>query len=343
MTQSYSINEKNGKEEIINLALGYQVSQVLFAALHLDIFNLLDRGEMDSTALANALQSDRNSVRRLLNVLLDLGLLEYRDHNYRTTPAASRYLVKGKSGYVGNIVQHSSNLWHFWDGLEQQVKTGCAREPEQEDLNAFPLRLKEYLAAMHDSAASKSDSIADALSIGDFRNMLDIGCGPGTYAIAFAECNPNLTATLIDLEPNLVYARENRSNSSARERIRTCTCQVLEDKIPGSGYDLVFISNLIHIYSEEEVRQIFAKAWDVLAPLGTMVVHDYLLSDPGQGRLRASLFDLTMLVGTPRGRCYGIDEVSAMLMTLGAGTIREISIDRGSSLVVGEKRCSEKQ
>ena len=343
MTQSYSINEKNGKEEIINLALGYQVSQVLFAAVHLDIFNLLDRGEMDSTALANALQSDRNSVRRLLNVLVDIGLVEYRNNCYRNTPAASRYLVKGKSAYVGNIVQHSSNLWHFWDGLEQQVKIGCAREPEQEDLNAFPLRLKEYLAAMHDSAASKSDSIADALSIGDFRNMLDIGCGPGTYAIAFAECNPNLTATLIDLEPNLVYARENSGNSSARERIRTCTCQVLEDKIPGSGYDLVFISNLIHIYSEEEVRQIFAKAWDVLAPLGVMVVHDYLLSDPGQGRLMASLFDLTMLVGTPRGRCYGIDEVTAMLVALGAGTIREISIDRGSSLVVGEKRCSEKQ
>ena len=343
MTQSYSINENNGKEEIINLALGYQVSQVLFAAVHLDIFNLLDRGGMDSTALANALQSDRNSVRRLVNVLVDLGLLEYRDHNYRTTPAASRYLVKGKTGYVGNIVQHSGNLWHFWDGLEHQVKTGCPKEPGQEYLNAFPLRLKEYLAAMHDSAAAKARIIADALSIGDFRNMLDMGCGPGTYAIAFAEYNPNLTATLIDLEPNLVYAREQSSKSSARERIRTCTCQVLEDKIPGSGYDLVFISNLIHIYSEEEVRQIFAKAWDVLAPSGTIAVHDYLLSDPGQGRLRASLFDLTMLVGTPRGRCYAIHEISAMLMALGAHTIREISVDRGTSLVAGEKQCSEKQ
>ena len=343
MTQSYSINQKNGKEEIINLALGYQVSQVLFAAVHLDIFNLLDRGALESTAIANALQSDRNSVRRLLNVLVDLGLLEYSDHTYRTTPAASRYLVKGKSGYLGNIVQHSSNLWQFWDGLEQQVKTGCAKEPEQEFLNAFPRRLKEYLAAMHDSAASQSDSIADALAIGGFRNMLDIGCGPGTYAIAFAERNPNLTATLIDLEPNLVYAREHITKSSARERIRTCTCQVLEDTIPGSGYDLVFISHLIHIYSEDEVRQIFAKAWDVLAPSGAMVVHDYVLSEPGQGRLRASLFDLTMLVGTPRGRCYTIHEVRTMLMALGAQTIREISIDQGSSLVVGEKQCSEKK
>ena len=130
MTQSYSINEKNGKEEIINLALGYQVSQVLFAAVHLDIFNLLDRGEMDSTALANALQSDRNSVRRLLNVLLDLGLLEYRDHNYRTTPAASRYLVKGKSGYVGNIVQHSSGRYFLNSALViQSLNEKCPGQP----------------------------------------------------------------------------------------------------------------------------------------------------------------------------------------------------------------------
>ena len=340
MTRSYSITENNGKEEIINLALGYQLSQVLFAALHLDIFNLLDRGGMDSTSLANALQSDRNSVRRLLKVLADLGLLEYKDHCYRNTRAASRYLVKGKSAYLGNIVQHSSNLWDFWEGLEHQVKTGCGKEPGHENLNAFPKRLKEYLAAMHDSAASKSDSIAAALSIGDFRNMLDVGCGPGTYGIAFAEQNPNLTATLIDLEPNLDYAREKSRKSSAGDRIRTCVCQVLEDEIPGSDYDLVFISNLIHIYSEEEVRKILGKAWEVLASPGMIVVHDYILPDPGQGTLMASLFDLTMLVGTPRGRCYTLDEVSTMFMALGADTIREISIDLGSSLVVGKKQGS---
>jgi SAM-dependent methyltransferase len=269
-------------------------------------------------------------------------LLEYRNHCYRNSPGASRYLIKGKSAYLGNFVQHASNLWHFWDGLENQVKTGCGKEPGEDYLNAFPERLKDYLGAMQDCAVSKAHIIADALSIGDFREMLDVGCGPGTYAIAFAECNPDLTATLIDLEPNLVYAREQISNSSARERIRTCTCQVLEDDIPGGGYDLVFISNLIHIYSEQEVKQIIAKAWDVLAPSGILVVHDYILSDQGQGGFMASLFDLTMLVGTPRGRCYSLDEVSALFMTLEAHTIRQIPIDLGSSLVVGEKECSEK-
>jgi len=342
VTRSYCVNGNNGKEHIINIALGYQLSQALFAALHMDIFNLLDRGEMNSEALASALQSDRNSVKRLLNLLVDIGLLEYRKHSYRNTPAASRYLVKGKSTYLGNFVQHSSNLWQFWDGLENQVKTGSGKEPDQDYLNAFPERLNDYLAAMKDAAASKAHIIADALSIGDFRKMLDIGCGPGTYAIAFAETNADLTATLIDLEPNLVYAREQISNSSARERIRTSICQVLEDPIPGGGYDLVFISNLIHIYSEQEVRQIVAKAWDVLAPSGTLAVHDYILSDQGSGGFMASLFDLTMLVGTPRGRCYSLDEVRALFMTLGAHTIRRISIDLGSSLVVGEKECSEK-
>jgi SAM-dependent methyltransferase len=342
MTQSYFFNDNNGKEQIINLALGYQLSQVLFTAVHLAIFNLLDRGGMDSRALAKALQSDENSVRRLLNVLVDLNLLEHRDHYYSNTPTASRYLVKGKSSYLGNIVQHSSNLWQFWGGLEKQVKSGCAKEPEQEYLNAFPEKLEEYLTAMQDSAAFKAETIADALSIDGFRNMLDIGCGPGTYPIAFAEYNRTLTATVIDLEPNLVCARENIRKSSAKGRIRTCTCQVLEDEIPGSGYDLVFISNLIHIYSEQEVRQIFTKAWNTLAPSGTMVIHDYILPDAGQRRLMASLFDLTMLVGTPRGRCYSNAEVSAMLKTLGAHTIRQISIDLGSSLVVGKKQCGEK-
>ena len=342
MTRSYFLNENGGKEQIINLALGYQLSQVLFAALHMDIFTTLDEGEMTTASLASALQSDRNSVRRLVHVLVDIGLLEYRNNCLGNTRIASRYLVKGKSGYLGNIVHHAGNLWHFWDGLENQVKTGYGREPDDDYLNAFPDRLIDYLAAMHDSAASKAHIIADALSIADYREMLDIGCGPGTYAIAFAECNPDLTCTLIDLEANLVYAREQINRSRAKERIRTRTCQVLEDAIPGSGYDLVFISQFIHIYSEQEVRQIIARAWDVLAPSGTLAVHDYILSEPGSRECTASLFDLTMLLGTPQGRCYSFDEVRSMLMAHGAHTIREIPVDLGSSLVVGNKECSKK-
>jgi hypothetical protein len=49
-----------------------------------------------------------------------------------------------------------------------------------------------------------------------------------------------------------------------------------------------------------------------------------------------------MLVGTPRGRCYSLEEVRALFMARGARKIRQISIDLGSSLVVGEKECSEK-
>ena len=180
MTRLYCLNEHSEKEQILNLALGYQLSQVLFAALRMDIFTILDREPITASALASALQSDRNSVRRLVNVLVDIGLLEYRDHCLQNTRMASRYLVKGKSAYLGNCVQHARNLWHFWDGLENQVKKGCGKEPEQGYLNAFPERLIDYLAAMRDSAASKAPLIADALSIGNYREMLDIGCGPAS-------------------------------------------------------------------------------------------------------------------------------------------------------------------
>lgn len=343
VTPVHSHDHSRGREYIIDLALGYQLSQVLFAALHLNIFNLLDGEGMHSRDLAQALHADNTALKRFLNVLVDAGLLEHENGFYRTSGASSRYLVKGKRDYLGNRVHHYANLWHFWEGLEERVRSGRGKEPDPEYLNAFPGRLKDYLAAMDDGAAPKAETIARALAIGGCISMLDIGCGPGTYAVAFAEYNHNLAVTMLDLELNLCHAREKIDKSRAGERIRAFPCQVLEDEIPGCGYDLVFISNLIHLYAEEEVRHILAKAWDVLAPSGRMVIHDYILPASGQGRLRASLFDLAMLVGTPRGRCYTIAQLVALLEALGARSIREISIDPDSSLLVGEKKKREEK
>ena len=88
---------------------------------------------------------------------------------------------------------------------------------------------------------------------------------------------------------------------------------------------------------EEDVELILEKLWRVLAVPGELVIHDYLLDAGGGQTLYASLFNLTMLVGTPRGRCYSVDEMKVMLTRLHAAEVKTVPIGLGTSLIVAKK------
>ncbi len=324
-------------EYILNLALGYQISQVLFAAIDMDIFTILENGARNVAEIAKAVGSNEQSLRRLVNALVALNLLETKDGMLLNSNISSQYLVKGNSEYLGNAIHHTGNLWDFWEGLSKQIKSGKGKQPDDEYLGEFPHRLKDYLSAMNDFAELKKDIIADAISINKYRKMLDVGCGPGTFAIKFVERNLLLDCTIIDLEPNLAYARELISKSGYQDRINVLPCQLLEDEIPGDGYDLIFISNLIHIYDETEVRKIVEKIWNKATRSGEVIIHDYILDDDGLGPLSASLFDINMFVGTPNGKCYTVLEIKELLKEQGAKNVRQIPVGLGSSLLIGEK------
>lgn len=330
-------NMSGDREYITRLALGYQASQVLFAALHLRIFTLLEEGAGDPLELAARSGTDGPAISRLLRVLVDLKLVEGQDGFYRNAGIASRHLVEGGKEYWGSTVHHASTLWYFWDGLDGQIRSGTAKVPPPAYLADYPRRLRDNLAAMDENASAKAAAVAGAIGIGTFRRMLDVGCGPGSYGLAFSRFNPDLSVTLIDMEPSLEAARKRVSEGGLEERITCHACQVLEDPIPGDGYDLVLLSNLIHIYSEPEVELILKKVWHVLDTPGELVIHDYLLHTDGPDQLYASLFNLSMLVGTPRGTCYSVHELAEMLRRLGAAEPRLIPIGLGTSLVVAGK------
>src|SRR5450756_2848415 len=69
----------------------------------------------------------------------------------------------------------------------------------------------------------------------------------------------------------------------------------------GEGFDLVFMSAVIHSNAADDNRLLIRKAAQALNPGGQLVVQDFLMSEARDGPLMAALFALNMLVGTPEG------------------------------------------
>jgi predicted metal-binding protein len=80
------------------------------------------------------------------------------------------------------------------------------------------------------------------------------------------------------------------------------------------AFNLVLLSNIIHAYSEEELRHILSEAASVLSPRGMLVVHDFFLDHYPE---KAALFDLNMLINTYNGRVFSADAVIKRIEAMG--------------------------
>jgi tellurite methyltransferase len=74
-------------------------------------------------------------------------------------------------------------------------------------------------------------------------DVLDLGCGLGRHAIAFAKAG--FTVTAIDASESAVSHLSRWARGLSLE-IRTVVCDVLSDRIPENGFDIVLAYNVIY-------------------------------------------------------------------------------------------------
>jgi ubiquinone/menaquinone biosynthesis C-methylase UbiE len=184
---------------------------------------------------------------------------------------------------------------------------------------------------MDDVTLELAPQVAAQLDLGDARRLLDIGGGPGTYAQAFLTVHPQLAeVTIFDLPQTLSVAAERLEKFGRRTDVRLLAGDFHRDPFD-TGYDAVWISQVLHSQNEAGCRMLVAKAAAALAPGGRLFVHEFLLDDSHCRPLTAALFAVHMLVMTAGGRTYSGTEVAAWMREAGlvAVEVRQVSDDTG--------------
>jgi hypothetical protein len=105
----------------------------------------------------------------------------------------------------------------------------------------------------------------------------------------------------------------------------------------GSGYDVVYMSNIIHSLGPADVRMLCAKSFRALEPGGLLVVKDFFLDDTRTRPAFAARFSVNMLVGTEEGKSYAIGETREILSRVGFGEVEEIPVAAHSMMLLATK------
>lgn len=308
----------------------------LHAAVKLDLFTRLGDGTATATELAGKSGCSERGLTMLLNALVATGLLARDDGAYRNTAAAIAYLSKDSEHYLGYIIQHHAHLMQSWAQLDEAVLTG---KPIRTRASWADETVREaFLMGMYNIAMAIAPQVAAQLDLSGCEALIDLGGGPGTYAIHFCLANPGLRATVYDLPTTRPFAEKTIARHGVGDRVRFEAGDFVEKPIEGL-YDAAWLSQILHAEGPEECQRIVDKAASVLRPGGRLLVHEFLLDDTMDGPEQPALFSLNMLVGTPCGQSYSTGQVKAMLERAGLRDVRRLDFQgpNVSGIVCGTK------
>lgn len=322
---------------LLGVSSAYWRGCTLQAAVRLQFFTCLGTSPLGAAQVAEACAADARATELLLDALVGMELLEKEEGNYRNSPFAANYLVKDSPQYMGHIILHHHHILDGWAQLDQAVVTGNKVKRRSYDEEA---ERESFLLGMFNLAKGLAPHIAANLDLSGRKHLLDLGGGPGTYAIHFCLAYPELRATIFDRLTTRPFAEKVVASYDLSSRIDFLGGDFNTDTLPGAPYDVAWLSHILHSNSYSECGAFIKKTVEALEPGGLLLVHDFILNDDKTGPEWPALFALNMLVGTDSGRSYSKAEISTLLEEAGLTDIEhhDFRAPNDSSIISGLKK-----
>ncbi|MGD0590765.1 MAG: methyltransferase [Bacteroidota bacterium] len=321
---------------IMDSVYAFREARVLLTAFELDFFSLLGDGWKSSEETAQLAETNPRATDRLLNALCASGYLVKKKGEFSNTPLTSRFLVKGEPDYLGGLM-HQVSLWNTWSTLTDAVRTGSSvvqRDPGRGQRVDW---LEAFIAAMHMRAIRQAPAIVRLINLKGVKRVLDVGGGSGVFSMAFVRARKGINAVVFDLANVTRLTKTYIDTENLGNLVSVVGGDYTVDPLV-SGFDLVFMSAVIHSNSSEINRQLFRKAFEALNPEGRLVVLDYIMNGDRTSPAVGAYFSLNMLVGTREGDSYTESEVRGWMEDAGFKKISKTKTQFGTDLMTGRRR-----
>lgn len=323
MTDSWGKDKDNGSwglpdgmdpMKVMQVASAYWQSCALHAANRLDIFNLLDGQPKDLDQLAKETESDRRCLGALLSALVSMEFLDRDGDLFMNNPFGQTFLASSSKFYQGGIVYMFENWYEAWGGLYNTVKTG---KPSALMHQAYSdEETRNYMMGMHNRALSQSDVLTSMIDLTGKKKLMDVGCGPATFAVKFCERYEGLNAVAMDREQNLKIAQEIVDMYQMNDRVQLLPGDYNTDSL-GEGNDAMLLSSMTNQESPENIKKLLKKCYDSMNRDGVIMIQEQLLHADKKGPQLAALIGVNQVINTVAGTSYSTTEMEAILREVG--------------------------
>ncbi len=315
--------------QLFDLCAGFVYSQVLYACVELDLFQLLKDGPRSLADISRHCNMDESATARLLDAAVSLELLRREDKSYGLGIHGAA--LAGDPGIIAMIRHHAmlytdlndpvallrgkvtnKKLEHYWNYTDEEQVTDS-------ELN----KVSAYTELMSASQSLVAEQVLDACSLKRHDCLLDVGGGDGTFLAHVASRYPRLKLMHFDLPAVAERARQKFQQQGLSERIQVHAGSFLQDTLP-VGADVITLVRIIHDHDDAAALTILKAVRKALAPNGRLLIVEPMSGVSGTEPMADAYFGFYLLA-MGRGRPRKEDRLKAMLTEAGFSSFSNIS------------------
>ena len=180
------------------------------------------------------------------------------------------------------------------------------------------------------------------------KNLLDVGGNTGKWALQCVGHDPEVHVTILDLPQQIELMKKATAGKPGAERIEGCGIDMLDFNAAfprDKEYDVIWMSQFLDCFSEEEILSILKRASDILGPDSRLCIMELLWN---RQRFEPAAFCLTMTslyftaMANGNSKMYYSEDLIALIEKAGMEVETIIDgIGQGHNILVCKKK--EKQ
>jgi 3-hydroxy-5-methyl-1-naphthoate 3-O-methyltransferase len=309
-------------ERIINLRESAFAADLFITAVsRLDFFNRLAEGPADIDGICCIFDIKKRPADVMLTLFKAYGFLREKAGKFYLTDTAKTYLLKESAfdltSYVTSLkdrpacadiygVLHTGKTAN-WATAKDSKDWAAAMEDD-----AFAA---SFTAGMNSRGAYLAAGVVKALDLSEYKKVLDIGGASGIYTAALLNAFPLLEGAVFEKPPVDRVAKYSLKKFGMSERSTVVAGDVFKDALP-RGYDVHFISHVLHDWDFPECRTILKNSYETLKPGGLIILHDTHINKAKTGPVDIAEYSVLLMV-LSEGKIYSVGEMKDLLEEAG--------------------------
>lgn len=298
---------------------GFARSRILVTAVELSVFTHIANGRRTIKRIAAATRCRPRGISMLLNALAGLKLLRKdRSNRFALTPLSAKFLVTGRPGYLGAMVEHTKQLNQSWEHLTSAVRTGKPPRAggDKHDAEKFFAQLVRALFNLNYAAAHYAAGYLKQHKK-SISSILDIAAGSGVWSIAFAQEFRSATVTALDFPAVLKVARAYAGKFGVGHRFKYLSGDLRRLDFGKQQHDLIILGHICHSEGRANTIRLLRKSYAALRKDGQVLIADFLPNNRRTGPVMPLMFALNMLLNTTEGDVFSVAEYQKWLRAAG--------------------------
>jgi hypothetical protein len=252
-------------EPLLETQMAFSMARSIMVGVKLGLFEAASGGARSAPEIAKTCSTNPGATEKLLNTLTACGYFKFRNGAYAPTPKTEKWLLRRSPHNLCDKLLFQSFEWDMVEGCEAFVRSGkpMAGHAGIEDegfWNAYQRGMRN-LAGVAASEVTARFPMPPAA-----RDMLDIGGSHGFFSVLLCRKHPDLKSVILDLPDAVKQAAPILAEEKMGAQVTHRPGNALTDELDEGCADIVFMSQLVHHFTDEQNRALMKKISRAFAP-----------------------------------------------------------------------------